>query len=347
MLAQRTTRWEFWPARLFELPYYLALLLLCLWYRLPPKSLAKANWALDHGEIGLGSKYATQCAFDQQAFPRTLFLPHDTPMEDRQRQLDAFAAEVGFPIIFKPDMGAVGKGVLRVNDPDDLHATAAQLSCDYLAQAYVDLPCEYGIFFVRVAGRGRITGINRKHFPTVIGDGTSTLLQLATRHARYTAHWPLFLRYLDLRRVPAAGEPVRLSFVGSHTMGCCFTNDGELITPPLERAIVRFCDSQPGYNFGRLDVRAESDDALERGEFVMIEANGVASLPTHMFDPAHSLLDAYRIFLAHARWLVRTAAEHRHQPMPLDSWRSIVQRVRANASALEGAHGTALDAQRS
>lgn len=328
---------------MFELPYYLALLALCLRYRLRPKLLAKANWALDHGEIGLGSKYETQRAFDQQAFPATVFLPIETSVDEKLRQLQHFAERVGFPIILKPDMGAVGKGLLRLNEQASLRSAVTQLRCSHLAQAYVDLPCEYGIFFVRLRGRGQITGINRKHFPTVIGDGTSSLAELAAQHPRYTDHWPLFLRYLELDSVPAAGQPIRLSFVGSHTMGCCFTNDQELLTGELTQAVLRFCDSQPGYNFGRLDVRAASDGALRQGEFTVIEANGVASLPTHMFDPRHSLIDAYRIFLAHAGWLAQVAVEHRTQPMQLDSWRHILRRLRSNTRALAAAHESALN----
>ena len=44
--------WEFWPARLFEAPYYTYLGLMCLRHALPPKFLAKANsashWAQTH-----------------------------------------------------------------------------------------------------------------------------------------------------------------------------------------------------------------------------------------------------------------------------------------------------------
>lgn len=342
-MKQRTrTSWEFWPARLFELPYYLWLLALCAWYRLPPKQLAKANYALDHGEIGIGSKYATQFAFDQSCFPQTVLLAPDESAAARLRRAEALAADTGYPLILKPDMGAVGKGVIKVTDRGALLALLPTLTCAYLAQAYVDLPCEYGVFFVRVAGRNQITGINRKHFPEVVGDGKQTLRQLATEHERFTRHWPLFLRYLDLDSVPAANQRVRLSFIGSHTMGCRFSNDSELLSPSLLAAVSNICDSQPGFNFGRLDVRAASDQAFQAGEVSVIEANGVASLPTHMFDPRHSLLAAYGIFFQHGRWLVKAAAEQRDQPMSLLSAREIWRRVRNSAATLNAAHEQSL-----
>lgn len=330
--------WEFWPARLFEAPYYAYLGLLCLRYALPPKFLAKANYALDHGEIGIGSKFATQLAFDQSRFPATELLEAGTPDADKAARIRKFAARHGFPFILKPDIGAVGKGVMKVQDDAGVDAALGLLRCNYLLQDYVDLPNEYGVFYSRVHGRSRITGVNQKHFPTITGNGLHTVGQLARAHYRYTAHWDLFLHDLDESRVPARGEDVRLSFVGSHTMGCKFTNDTALVTPELEAAVFEICDAQPGYNFGRLDVRTRDEAALREGDFRVIEANGVASLPTHMFDPSGSLAGAYAIFFEHARLLAQAANEHRREPMVLGDWREIAARVSANQSLLNDTH---------
>jgi len=330
--------WEFWPARLFEAPYYAYLGLMCLRHALPPKFLAKANYALDHGEIGIGSKYATQLAFDQSRFPATELLEAETPDADKAVRIREFAAQHGLPLILKPDIGAVGKGVIKVADDAKIEAILPLLRCTYLLQDYIDLPNEYGVFYARVRGRSRVTGINQKHFPTITGNGLHTVGQLARAHYRYTAHWDLFLRDLDESRVPARDEQVRLSFVGSHTMGCKFTNDTALATPELEAAVFKLCDAQPGYNFGRLDVRTRDEAALRAGDFRVIEANGVASLPTHMFDPSGSLAGAYAIFLEHARLLAEAANEHRHQPMALSAWRNIAARVKANQSLLNDTH---------
>ena len=326
---------------MFELPYYLALVAGCLRYGLAPKSLARANWALDHGEIGIGSKYATQRAFDQSLFPATEHLLSDQTAAEKGAAIRAFAAVHGYPVILKPDNGAVGKGLMRVH-ADVVDDAAGRLSCDYMLQAYCPAPMEFGVFWRRERGRGYISGINRKHFPTVIGDGVRTLGALADAHPRRTGHWDLFLCEHDCARVPAQDEVVRLSFVGSHTMGCKFTDDTHLATPELHAALERFLSSQPGYNFGRLDLRCESEAALQAGSFTVIEANGVASLPTHMFDPRHTLGRAWSIFVEHGLALVRIAAEHRHVAMERASWREIGRRVAASRARLEAAHAGAL-----
>jgi len=199
------------------------------------------------------------------------------------------------------------------------------------------------VFYVRYKGEGRITGINKKHFPAVVGNGHDSIDVLARQHPRFTAHWRTFLQYLDGDRVPIDGEVVRLSFIGSHTMGCKFTDDTHLLTDSLTSAVCGIFADQPGFNFGRLDVKCASEAAFKRGEFVVIEVNGIASLPTHMFDPENSLRRGYSIFFEHGRWLLKVAAEQRHQTMSLDSYLSIIRRVRHNQQLLNDSHQALMD----
>ena len=332
---------EFWHPRLFEAPYYLYLLLGCLRYGLPPKFLAKANYALDHGELGLGSKYATQMAFDQ-----TYFLPSILLEENSQQELERatkFVEEQGWPIIFKPDIGAVGKGIQKLHNHEELRQAVLALRSPSILQKFTPANFEYGVFYTRSNNQGQITGINRKHFPTVTGNGQDSLQILAEAHYRYTSHWDLFLQYLDTTHTPKDGEVVQLSFVGSHTMGCKFTNDTHLVTPQLSQAFDEICASQPGFNFGRFDVKADSEVAFREGRFHVIEVNGIASLPTHMFDPEQTLWQAYKIFLGHGRHLLKIAAENRQQPMMLLGYKEIWARAKSNYSLLNQIHANALD----
>ncbi|MEM7218582.1 MAG: hypothetical protein AAF515_09475 [Pseudomonadota bacterium] len=329
---------EFWPPRLFELPYYVGLLAGCALRGLQPKDLARANYALDHGEIGIGSKAETQFQFPQERFLPTEHLPDDETYGQRRARGLAFAAATGYPLVLKPDRGSVGKGIVRIDGPAELDARLKQITGPYLLQQFTTLPVEHGVFYTRYWGQPRITGVNRKHFPRVTGDGTTALGELASRHERFTHHWHAFLQYHDLQRVPAAGETVQLSFIGSHTLGCKFTDDSAGLTPELAAAVFALFETQPGFNFGRIDVKSASVDAFWRGEFTVIEVNGVASLPTHMFDPRHSLARGYGIFFEHARHLLRAATEQRHQSMSLASYREIIAAVGRSAGTLEANH---------
>lgn len=336
---------EFWHPRLFESPYYLYLLGQCARQRLPIKYLAKANYALDHGELGLGSKFSTQMAFDQDKFlPSILLDPNDPGRADQAR---TFAASVSYPVILKPDIGAVGKGIEKIASESELIGAVDALRCASLLQQFTEANAEYGVFFCRSEGVGRITGINQKHFPTITGNGQDNIAVLARSHDRYTPHWGLFLKYWDTELIPAAGEQVQLSFIGSHTMGCKFTDDTHLATPALAQAMNELCASQPGFNFGRLDVKAINQEAFQAGEFVVIEVNGIASLPTHMFDPKNSLRRAYQIFLQHGKLLVNIASEHRDQPMQLSSYAELWQRAKSNSALLNRVHNEALGVDQS
>ena len=329
---------EFWPPRLFETPYYLYLAWQCLRQRINISTLAKANYCLDHGEIGLGSKYATQLAFDQSYFLPTTLVKNTLSETEKLAFIEDFSKTHGYPVILKSDVGCVGKGIRKVKNVDELAEAIPLLLGDYILQKFTPFNYECGIFYIRQQGQGRITGINRKHFPFVIGNGVDSIASLARQHERFSHHWQSFLQYLDTNKVPGEGEKVNLSFIGSHTLGCKFTDDTDLLTPELEQAVFSFFDKQPGYNFGRVDVKAESQEALQRGEFVIIEVNGVASLPTHMFDPSFSLFKAYRIFLQHAKYLAAIAKEHENQAMDLLSYKEVIQRVKNNQTLLNRVH---------
>ena len=70
-----------------------------------------------------------------------------------------------------------------------------------------------------------------------------------------------------------------------------FTSPSEA---PFARAI-------PDFHFGRVDARYESLAALRRGEFTVIEINGVGSEATHVWDPDTRLRDAYAAQFFHYR----------------------------------------------
>jgi hypothetical protein len=330
--------YEFWPPRVFEAPYYLYLGLQCLLNRIGVKTLAKANYGLDHGEIGLGSKYESQLCFNQDYFLPTILIKGSLSIEQKRKEITAFIDEHGYPVILKSDVGCVGKGICKFSKPEDLDAKIPLLLGDYILQKFTPYTYEYGVFYTRLNGIPKVTGINKKHFPSVIGNGKDSILELAKKHERYTHHWHSFLQSIDTQRVPEVNEEVRLSFIGSHTLGCKFTDDTHLLTPELEEAIFAFFEDQPGFNFGRFDVKTESEEAFKAGKFVVIEVNGVASLPTHMFDPAFSVFKAYKIFFQHGHLLAKIAREHKQKPSVLLPYREIIKRVKVNQQMLNKVH---------
>lgn len=331
-------KYEFWHPRVFEFPFYLYLGWQCLLNMVGIRTLAKANYALDHGEIGLSSKLDTQHAFDQRFFLPSALVSHTLSVIEKEQLIRGFAEEHQFPLILKSNLGSVGKGIVKLKSDADIERNAPLLLGDYIIQKFTEFDYECGVFYIRLNGKAKITGINKKHFPSVVGNGQDTIQQLAEKHHRHTAHWDSFLQELDTSEVLAAGKEKRLSFIGSHTLGCKFTDDTHLLTPDLEAKIFELFETQPGFNFGRVDVKSADEAAFQRGEFVVIEVNGVASLPTHMFDPKFSVWQAYNIFFEHAKYLARIARENRHQEMELMSYGEVIAKVKQNAQTLNAVH---------
>jgi len=330
-------RYEFWDPRLFNLPFYAYLAIRTVQAGIHPKTLFKANYALENGDLR-ASKFRLQQTVGAAKFPPTLFVADPQGIRQKKRQVMRFAGVHHFPVIAKPDIGECGKAVKLIHDEAQLDQFLPLISSDYLIQPVIPLPVEYGIFYVRYRGRPRIIGINGKTFPHVRGNGRDTLKRLIHQNPRYSHHWRGFIHDTDLGRIPAPGEIIRLSQIGSHTMGCMFTDKTHLTTPLLENAVYGLLEDVPGVNFSRLDVRAESKAEFQKGKFQLIEINGVSSLPTEMFDPQYSVFDAYRIFFRVADWLVKIAKENRYQPMKPIRLRRLFRQLQQDGRILEETH---------
>ncbi len=319
-------RWEYRNIHLLLAPVYLRMLYWCLRYRVTPMGLLKANFALDHGGATFASKFGIQSAFPDESFPPTILVRAEDPQSDRAQKLIQFGENHGFPFVAKPDIGRIGFGVTLIHDASEAKRLANALRTDYMAQAFAPGPLEFGVFYVRLNNTPMIFSINSKEFPSVIGDGLSTVETLLEHDSRLKAFMPLFNRDV-FSRTPDAGERVQLSAVGSHTLGCVFCDATGLATPAILDGVHRSVGVD-GFNFGRLDVRTASIAAFQRGEFQVIEVNGVESLATNAFDPSFSYWQGLGWFNRQFRLLVQIASEHRSVPMKLLSYRAFFRKVR-------------------
>ncbi len=296
----RLTRWEFWPPWAFYPPVVLYLACLALRHRSATLFTA-ANPAMpasgfigeSKGEIldGLGPEWVA----------RYRRLPAGASPEEKLAAARAFLAEHGLdlPLVVKPDAGQRGLGVVVARSWEEVHTTLATASGDLVVQEHVE-GLEFGVFYLRQPGEetGTIFSITEKQLPSVVGDGERTLeeLILADRRAVFAArsYFERFAGRLD--EVPAAGEAVRLTDLGTHCRGAVFLDGAAHHTPELAAAIERISRSYEGFFFGRYDLRVPSVDDLRAGRGLrVLELNGVTSEATHIYDPRHSLFAAYRV----------------------------------------------------
>lgn len=302
---RRWTRWEFWPMWLFYPPIVLYVLWLGVKYRRFTLFTA-CNPGLPAGGFVGESKSdilrRVQAAAD--VVPAFVAIPGDAPLPHRLAAARSHAATHGYPVVVKPDQGQRGAGVVIARTPDQLMRAVELCRADLILQRYVPGE-EFGIFYYRFPdeARGHIFAITEKRLATVVGDGRRTLEHLILDDPRAVAIAPI---YLGLNRsrvawIPPEGTGVQLSELGVHSRGAIFVDGERLRTRALEDATDRIGRSVSGFAFGRFDVRADSIDAFRAGQFSVIELNGVTSEATSIYDPSHSLMDAYRTLCAQWR----------------------------------------------
>ncbi len=299
---RRWVRWEYWPLRLFYAPVFAYIWYLGFKYRSQtaftacnpaiPQSgmIGESKQQILHGLRGAG-----------EALPPWTVLPLADSLEQRIQALRSFMAEhqLSWPVVLKPDRGERGLGVVKAADETEAHTVLEAAREDFIAQQTLS-GHEYGVFYYRLPTetKGRILGITDKRLPAVTGDGERTLEELILADDRLLpmARWFLKSNEARLDCVPAVGESVRLTEVGTHCRGAVFLDGMDLCTPQLEDAVDAIARSYEGFNFGRFDFMVPHAQALGEGrDLRIIELNGVTSEVTSIYDPRHSVWHGWRM----------------------------------------------------
>lgn len=315
---RRLTRWEFWPPWMFYPPVVAYIVWLAIRFR-GLTVFTAANPAIPDGGFVGESKFDILSKLTAQSdlVARTALIRGGLPDDDRVARARSFVALHGlsFPIVVKPDVGQRGEGVEIVRSDAQLAATIAARRGDTVLQAYAP-GHEFGVFWVRRPGesRGWIASITEKRFPTVTGDGRSTLGELIDADDRAVLMRTAYAAALGDRiaDVPKDGDVVPLVELGSHCRGAMFLDGSWVWTEALERAFDRVASGFDGFHFGRYDVRVESLEAFRRGcGFTIVELNGVTAEATHIYDPRTRLVDAYRVVFGQWRTAFEIGAANR------------------------------------
>jgi hypothetical protein len=213
---------------------------------------------------------------------------------------------IAYPVVAKPDMGCNGAGVRVVSNAAELAAYLALFprAAGLQLQTLVTHEGEAGIFYIRHPHEavGRITSVTLKFPPAVTGDGRRSLRGLIAADPRLNAVSHLLLPKLGPKAetVPAAGQTVRLVFVGNHCRGSTFRDGLSLVTPALTARIDEIARDVKALYFSRIDLRYDClEDLLAGKNFKIIEFNGSGSEATNIWDPQMTIVKAYRTQFFH------------------------------------------------
>lgn len=315
---RRITHWEFWPPWIFYVPVVCSIGFLALKHRSLTLFTA-ANPVMPAGGFVGESKMDILRGLSgaNEFVARATAIKVSANLEARMDQARSFMAHhgLGFPIVLKPDAGQRGSGVAIVRSDTELEEFLRGARSKTIIQEYVP-GFEFGVFYYRYpdSARGRIFSITEKHFPTVTGDGKSTLEHLILEDARAVcmAHFFFKKHARRLWEVIEPGEALQLVELGTHCRGALFLDGDWVKTEALEQAIDTISKTYEGFYFGRFDIRVPSVEDFRKGRnFKIMELNGVTSEATHIYDPDTTLAKAYRVLFQQWRIAFEIGAQNR------------------------------------
>ena len=332
--VSRLWRWEFWPTWLFYLPVVPWIAYLAIRHRgLTTLTAANPGIPSGGGVIGESKFHILRQLPSEWVVPSFLIPAGD--VETRYKELVCGVRENGwtYPLILKPDVGQRGAGLRLAQNSADVRAYLAANPQAILAQEFHRGPFEAGVFYYRIPGEtsGRLFSITDKQFPSVIGNGRSTVEELIWRHPRYRMQAATFLARLNGRsgRILGDGDRVSLAVAGNHCQGTMFCDGAHLVTPQLDRTIDTIARAFDGFFFGRFDIRYSDVDAFKAGrDFKIVELNGVTSESTNIYDPSWPLWEAYRVLFAQWRLAYEIGSRNRDLGQTVAPLRAVLDEAR-------------------
>jgi hypothetical protein len=296
--------WEYWSFGMVYTWIYPVWFFLCLRAR-SFFFFSASNPTIRNGGFLNESKKDIHAIMPSHLYPPTLHFNVNTAPEYALSQLKEKGFE--YPLIGKPDIGGRGRGVKMLESDEEVAEYCRNALMDFHIQKFVPYKKEAGIFYYRYPNstRGRLSGVVRKEFLTVKGDGVNSIRTLLLKDDRASlqinALEQMYGGYLET--VLERDEEKLLVPFGNHARGAKFLDDSHLIDEQLTSIIDEQCKQVKDFYFGRLDIRYNDWEELKQGKnFCIIEMNGAGSEPTHIYDPGHSLFFAWKEIIRH--WVI-------------------------------------------
>ncbi|MFH7018843.1 D-alanine--D-alanine ligase [Flavobacterium sp. FlaQc-47] len=318
LFFHKVTNWEYWPFQVLYLPIYF----LWAYYAIRARSVFffnASNPKIKNGGFIMESKKQIYDLLPVKCYPKTILIPENSPLNIIVDQL--VDKQIYFPVIAKPDIGLRGSGVKKIKTIAELKKYAEKANFDFLVQDLIEFKNEVGIFYVRhpLEESGKITGIVCKEFLIVTGDGKSTIEELIKKTPRFQLQFDVLKEEYgtQLNQILQKDETLNLVPFGNHARGAKFLDGSHLITPKLTMMINEIASQIPEFYFGRFDIMYNTFEELEQGvNFQIVELNGAASEPTHIYDPKHSVWFAWKELARHITYMYEISVENHKKGVP-------------------------------
>ncbi|MDG1528921.1 MAG: D-alanine--D-alanine ligase [Polaribacter sp.] len=301
--------WEYWPNSMFYIPN----IPFAFFHAIKAKNLVfytAVNPTIENSGIGTESKFETMQLIPEKYSPITIFHKTNSNIDET---IDKVRNQITtYPLIAKPDIGFRGLLVQKIDSESELLSYLEKYPIDILIQEFLTEKKECGIFYLRYPDNqsGKITSITLKDFLHIVGDGKQTLEELISSDKRAKNYIKIIKSNttIPLNTIIKKNKKIQLSVIGNHSKGTQFINGNHLISEKLEKTITELNKQIDGWYYGRIDIKYNTFEDLENGNFKILELNGILAEPTHIYDASKSnYLKALKEMRVHWKQLYRIA----------------------------------------
>lgn len=300
-LIQKIYKWESWHYHI----KYIPIAPVWLWYCIKARSFwffTAANPTITFGGFEGEGKKEIYDQLPQSSYPSSVLIDPGIPFREVVRSMESGGLQ--FPLVVKPDIGAMGYLFRRITSERQLARYHEFMDVAYLLQEWVDYRVELSVFYYRLpdARCGVISGMLMKEMPVVIGDGKSTIEELIGNDETLKLNFEnIILRHKSkIQTVLPAGKSFILSHASNRSQGGKLVNLDHEIDEKLSAVFDKISHHSRHFYYGRYDVKCESLDALREGKnFSILEYNGSGAGIQHVYGNNLSLWRACYTIVKH------------------------------------------------
>ena len=327
----RWTNWEFYPIYLVNIP----VVFFWLWYAIRSRSLfffSTVNPNIETGGVLGESKIDILNKLPQEYLPLSVFV--DIENDNFISISSRVKSELGaFPLIVKPNIGERGLMVQKLENNAKLEQYHSNMKVDYIIQEFIAHPTEVSILYYRFPNvkKGVVSSFCIKKNLSVIGDGTRTIEELIRDDPRAKLQLQRLKRDkpLLMQQITNIDQEVLLDPIGNHSRGTTFLNGNNEIDDKLVLLFDSISHQVPDFLYGRYDIKCESIEALKDGRnFKILEYNGVASEPAHIYDPGFKWVEAYKVIFKHWNIIYRISKIQRENGVHAMTFKEAFKHIR-------------------
>ena len=321
-------KWIKW-SKLEYLPFAIIIIpSFCYWVYFSLRSrsflfFSNVNPNMDTGGMFGSSKSKVIEMIPQKYRPQSFYLNGKDQSLEKVQNME-------FPLIVKPDVGERGFLVTIVNNEKELESVISQNAINWVVQEFIDYPEEFSVLYFRYPGehKGKVSSICHKVPLVVTGDGTSSLKELILARDRSRLQYDRLLSEgdFDFNQVLEKDEKLILEKVGNHSRGSTFFNRNDLIGEKIVDLFQSITDEIDELNFCRYDLKCASIEDLKTGNNLrIVEINGVAAEPAHIYDPDNNIISFLKDFYYHWKTIYKISKIQKKrgfEMMPLgEAWK--------------------------